>query len=196
MGWTLKKYFYLTTSIYVIVFLLSAFVFPQLFGNIYGNISVDQLRIGALNLSSMSMFTKLIVGNILVSFLIIIIGALGTELFPIAILTWNAFNFGEVIAMINKPDTINMIYAFLPHAIFELPATILVTMFGCYYALKMRETTGNKGIINLLRYKGPVFPVLYKHVLKPYLFYILPLIIVGCLVESTISIYIMRALFN
>jgi len=195
MEWNLKKYFYLTTSIYVIVFLLSIFVFPQLFGNIHGDISADQLRLSALNLISMSAFTRLIIGNILVSFLIIISGALGMELFPIAILTWNAFSFGEIIAMVNKPDTINILYSFFPHAIFELPATILVTTFACYYALKMREITGNKGLINLLKYKGNITTILHQYVLKPYLFYILPLIIVGCIVESTISIYIMRALF-
>jgi uncharacterized membrane protein SpoIIM required for sporulation len=195
MEWNLKRYFYLTASIYVIVFLLSVFVFPQLFGNFHGDITYDQLRIGALNLTPMSAFTRLIIGNVLVSFLIIISGALGMELLPIAILTWNAFNFGEIIAMVNKPDTINILYSFFPHAIFELPATILVTTFACYYALKMREVTGNKGLLNLLRYEGSITIILHRHVLKPYLFYILPLIIAGCLVESTISIYIMRALF-
>lgn len=195
MEWNLKRYFYLTTFIYIAIFLLSIFVFPQLFGNIHGDISADQLRLGALNLTPMSAFTRLIVGNILVSFVIIISGTLGLEIIPISILVWNAFNFGEIIAMVNKPDTINAIYSFFPHAIFELPATLLVTTFACYYALKMREHTGNKGVIEILKYKGPITIILHKHVLKPYVLYILPLIIIGCIVESTISIYMMRAIF-
>ena len=196
MGWNFKKYFCLVTLIYVIVFLLSIFVFPQLFGNMHEEISADQLRINSINITPMSAFSKLIVLNVVVSFLILFSGALGTELFPITILAYNAFSFGEVIARINKPDTINMMYSFLPHTTIEIPTIIFCTTFACCYALKIQKLTGNEGIKGVLSYKGSVTMVILKRLIRPYLLYILPLIIIGCIIESTISLYIMRAIFN
>jgi len=193
---SLKKYIYISTFIYIVVLIISIFILPSIFGNIYGNISSEQLRINSINNSELPLLQTLLIRNIMVSCLIIFLGVIGSEILPLAILTWNAISFGEILNALNKPETINAIYFLLPHSIIELPATILCTAFACNFALKMRNTSGNNGVIGVLIYKGSINKVLTEYLVKPYIYYILPMIIVGCIIESTISLYIMRAIFN
>jgi len=196
MEWNTKKYFCLVTFIYIIIFLSSVFILPSIFGNMYGVISTDQLRINSINNEVISSLILLLMRNVLISVLIITIGVLGIEAIPIIILGWNAISFGEIVNAISKPETIGMIYALLPHAIIEIPAAILCTALSCNFALKMREACGNNGTMGILTYKGSINHVLTKHMIKPYFYYVFPLIVLGCVVESTISLYIMRLIFN
>jgi len=196
MEWSFKKYVCIVTFIYITVFLLSATILPLIFGNIHDVITADQLRINSINITQSSALVKLLIGNILISAIIILSGVFGSEIIPILILTWNAFYFGEIISALNKPDTFGMMYSLFPHGIIEIPAAILCTIFACNYALKMREVSGNKSMWKVIMYEGSISHILRKYVVKPYIYYVLPLIIMGCIVESTISLYIMRAIFN
>jgi uncharacterized membrane protein SpoIIM required for sporulation len=189
----LKKYFYIVTCLYISIFILS--IISVLFiDNIHGTISSEELRMSSINITITSSLLALLPRNILISFLIMLSGLLGYELIPLFMLAYNAYDFGQIIAMINKPETINMVYVFLPHCLIEMPTLFLCTTFACNFALYMRMQYG--GIINIIKSKENINPVFMKYLIKPYFFYILPLVVLGCIIESTISLHIMRLLFN
>ena len=124
-------------------------------------------------------------------------GVTGLEAIPIIFMIYNAFYLGELISIVNKPDTYIMIYAMTPHAIIEIPTLILVTTFGCYLAYKVKEITQTKHILEYLRKKNVnVNFTVYNYGIKRYIIIILPLIIIGCIIESKISLYILRYIFN
>lgn len=164
-------------------------------GNSHGTISSEELRLNSINNTITSSLLSLLSRNIFISMLLILTGLLGYKLIPLIILAYNAYDFGQIIAMVsNQPSTINMIYAIFPHAIIELPVIILCTAFACNFAITMRGRFG--GVINILQSKENINPILIKYLLKPYFYYIFPMIILGCVIESTISLYIMRLIFN
>ena len=189
----LQKYFYIVTCLYILIFILSIISAPTL-GNSYGVISPEKLKLNTINNTVESSLLSLLPRNILISMLIILTGLLGYKLIPLSILAYNAYDFGQIIAAINKPDTINMIYVYFPHAMIEIPAIILCTAFACNFAITMRGRFG--GMINILKSKENINPILIKYLIKPYFYYVFPLIILGCIIESTISLYIMKLIFN
>jgi len=190
-----KKYLIIVSIIFTITFVLSIFVFPSIY-QIHTPKDKDTVRILSIT-PPLDFFKTLMINNIIASFIIVMCGVTGLEAIPIIFMVYNAFYLGELIAIVNKPDTYMMIYAMVPHAIIELPTLILATTFGCYLAYKMREVTKSRHIMEYLRNKNTqVNPTVMKYGIKRYFTFIFPLILLGCIVESGISLYILRYIFN
>lgn len=145
---------------------------------------------------SSDFFIPLLYNNIIASFIIVMMGGFGIWLIPPIFLCYNAFYLGELISTASKPDTYLYIYAIFPHAIIELPTMILATVFGCYFAIKLRSLTGHRNIIQCIRARENILQIIFNYGLKPYFLVILPLIILSCIIESYVSLYILKAMFN
>jgi stage II sporulation protein M len=195
MTWNFKKYLYLSIFIFIGILCASYYLAPVI-GSFHNPISHTQLVINSQTIEYGSNLEYLLICNILVSFVIIISGAIGTELIALIILSWNAFDLGEIINAVPKYDTINVLYILLPHGIIELPMMIIASSFGCVLSLKAKEMSGNRGIIGWLIYKGQVKDLIIEHAIIPYIRYILPMVLLATIIESTISIYIMKLIFN
>jgi uncharacterized membrane protein SpoIIM required for sporulation len=190
-----KKYLIIVSIIFIITFILSIFIFPSIY-QIQTPKNKDTVRILSITPPS-EFFKTILINNIVVSFIILASGVTGLEAIPIIFMIYNAFYLGELIAVVNKPDTYMMIYAMTPHSIIELPTLILVTTFGCYLAYKLRETTKTRHMIEYLRKRNVnINSTIYNYGIKRYILIILPLIIIGCIIESGISLYILRYIFN
>jgi len=156
---------------------------------------VDKIRIMSIQ-DPDDKFVSLLTNNMVVSFIIVMIGVMGLEFIPAFYLSFNAFYLGELLATANKPDTIMFIYSIVPHGIIEIPTSILAATFGCYLAYRLRMFTGERNIFGYLRSKIDITPIIFTHGIKPYVMVILPLIIISCIIESYVSLYIMRIIFN
>jgi uncharacterized membrane protein SpoIIM required for sporulation len=190
-----KKYLIVVSVIFIITFILSIFIFPSIY-QIQTPKSKDTVRILSITPPS-EFFKTILINNLVVSFIILASGVTGLEAIPIIFMIYNAFYLGELIAIVNKPDTYMMIYAMTPHSIIELPTLILVTTFGCYLAYKLREVTKTRHMIEYLRKRDVnINSTIYNYGIKRYILIILPLIIIGCIIESGISLYILRYIFN
>lgn len=189
-----KKYFIITSTIFVIIFLLSIFVFP----NIYQmhEISRDQVRILSIT-PPQDFFRNIFINNLVVSFIIVMCGLSGLEAIPIIFLSYNAFYIGELIAALNKPDTYMMIYTIVPHGIIEFPMMIIAATFGCCLAYRLKQSTGTRHVLEYLRKRNVnINKIVYDYGIKKYVIYILPMVIIAAIIESEISLYILRIIFN
>jgi uncharacterized membrane protein SpoIIM required for sporulation len=193
---TLKDYVYISSIIFIIIFIPAIFIIPQIFGNIYKPVSSDELRMNSINSPFTTKFPHLIINNIIISIILIGVGIFGQKLLPSFILSYNTLFIGEGISMLNRPETFGAIYSMIPHGIIEIPTIILCTAFSYRFAYQMQTFTGNKGIIGILSYKEPINSILYTYAIIPYIKYILPLLILSTFIECTISIYILKAIFN
>jgi len=193
---SLKNYIIIASIIFISIFLLGIFIIPNIFGNVYSNVSADELRMNSLNNPFEKSFPRLLLNNIVVSIILISIGLFGYKVFPSIFLGYNALLVGENINMLNRPETFGALYSIIPHGIIEIPTIILCAAFSYKFAYDMNYLTGNKGIIGVITYKDPINKVLYNSLIIPYLKYILPLIVISVIIECTISIYILRAIFN
>jgi len=175
--------------------MLSIFVFPSIY-QMHTPKTKDTIRILSITPSS-EFFKNLLINNLVASFIIVMIGVLGLESIPILFMMYNAFYIGELVAVVNKPDTYMMIYAMTPHSIIEFPTLILSTTFGCYLAYKLKESTKSRHILEYLRKRNiNINPIVYEYGIKRYVLIIFPLILIGCIIESGISLYILRYIFN
>lgn len=190
-----KKYLFIVSIIFTITFILSISIFPSIY-QIHTPKDKDTVRILSIT-PPIEFFKTLLINNLIASFIIVMCGVTGLEAIPIIFMMYNAFYLGELISIVNKSDTYMMIYAMAPHAIIELPTLVLATTFGCYLAYKMREVTGSRHIIEYLRNKHTqVNSTVMDYGIKRYFMFIFPLILLGCIVESGISLYILRYIFN
>jgi uncharacterized membrane protein SpoIIM required for sporulation len=196
MNESLKTYILLSSIIFIIMFILGVYIIPDIFGNVYKKISPDELRINSINSPFEKSFPHILVNNIIISIILIGLGILGNKIFPSIFVGYNALIIGENINMLNRPETFGSLYSFIPHGIIEIPTIILCTAFSYKFAYDMMIITGNKGITGIIQYKEPIDKLLYEDVIIPYMKYILPLIVISAIIECTISIYILRAIFN
>ena len=159
------------------------------------DMTVDKIRIMSIQ-DLDDKFVSLLINNMVVSFIIVMIGLLGLKIVPAFYLSFNAFYLGELLATANKPDTIMFLYSIVPHGIIEIPTGILAATFGCYLAYRLQVFTGQRNIFGYLRSKININPIVFSYGIKPYVMVILPLIIIGCVIEAYVSLYIMRIIFN
>lgn len=189
-------YFYTLLFIFIIVFILSATIVPTVTPNVYPQVTKDDLRLNSLNHPFIPTFFPLLFKNIIASLLIISCGIFGYSFIPSLVMIINAFYIGENIAMLNRPDTFGAIYSFIPHAGIEIFGIILCTSFACNFAYEMQKLTYNKGFIGIISYKGDTWPTIKNHCIIPYVKYIIPILVISTFIECTISIYILKAIFN
>lgn len=176
--------------------MLGMFIVPNILGNMHDPVTSENLRITSINNPSIDNFIALLIRNIIASFGIICMGIIGYTIFPILYTSFNALYLGEVVNMLNKPSTSLAILSLIPHCLIELPAIILCTCIACNFSQEIQNFTGNKGFIGIITHKEDAKFTVWKYAILPYIKYILPLIILACIIECTISIYILRALFN
>jgi len=190
----LKKYFLISFVVFITIFILSIFIFPSIY-QIHDPISKDKIKIMSIQ-DPTNFFTNLLINNLVASFIVIMIGSLGSRIIPLFFLSFNAFYIGELISVVNTQTTYLFIYAMVPHAIIELPTIILTASFGCYLAYKLKNITNSRNIFGYLKSKTNIYPVIIENGLKPYFTIVVPLIIIGCIIESYVSLYILKAIFN
>jgi len=190
----LIKYFIILFILYIVILLLSVFIFPSIY-QIHTPMTIDKIHTLTVQTSS-DFFIPLLYNNILASFIIVMMGGFGIWMIPPIFLCSNAIYLGSLISSAAKPDTYLYIYAIFPHATIELPTIILATTFGCYFAIKLRDLTGRRNIIQCIRARENILQIVFDYGIKPYILVILPLIILGCVIESYVSLYILKAIFN
>lgn len=178
--------------IYLVFFLLAVFVVPAESSSLYPQIQKQDL-INNSNHDKTASFLAILVRNLVVGLTIISIGLLGYEIFPSILLAWNAFTIGGAIAMFQAKGMLVITLSILPHAIIELPMSIFAASIGCTLAYKMY--TDGYDIISLYHYRGDHQPIknnIRKYLLKPYLLYIVPLIVIAAFIEAFISLEILK----
>lgn len=193
---SLTNYIIISSIIFTIMLLLGIFVIPNIFGNYYKDVSPEELRINSLNNPIEKALPRLLLNNIIVSMMLVSFGLLGNKLLPSIFLGYNALMIGENINMLSRPETFPVLYSILPHGIIEIPAIILCTAFSYKFAYSISNLTGNRGFVHLITSKESINNVVYKNAIIPYFKYIFPLIVISVVIECTISIYILRAIFN
>ena len=190
-----KKYLKRNTIIFTVIFILSIIIFPNIY-QIHDPISKEKIQILSITPPA-DFFINLLINNIIASFIIVMSGIAIIEMIPILFMIYNAFYLGEMISELNKPDTFMMILTMIPHGIIEMPTLILSTTFGCYLAYQLKKTTNSKNILEYLRNKNTnINYTVFTYGIKAYILIILPLIILGCVIESGISLYILKLIFN
>jgi stage II sporulation protein M len=193
----LTDYIYISSIIFIILFLSAIVIIPNTITHIYTPLTSNDLRINSINSPFATKFPHLLINNVLISIILLLSGVFSKKILPSFILGYNAFLIGSGISMlISNPSTANAIYSMIPHGIIEIPTIILCTAFAYKFANQMQIVTNNEGISGVIKYKEPIDNILIEYVITPYLKYILPLLVLSVFIECTISIYILKAIFN
>lgn len=132
--------------------------------------------------TQLQLFVKIFLNNYLSTLLTLLIGLL-FGLGPVLFLLINGFAMGNLISFASTRVSLYKIgLAIVPHGIFEVPAVLIASSYGLWWGVKNYRR---------FRYQDS-FRKNFALPLRRYLHYVVPLLLIGALVEAYITPYIIR----
>lgn len=133
-------------------------------------------------------FLSLLINNLFISFIIISSSIGRQKVLPAAIIAANGFSIGGTIFKVVQVYGAEMLIPFLPHAIIELPAIVLVGTFTFVAIDEIKRVSPYSTITEYLTAKLKIpRQTMNQYIFKPYFFYVVPMFVVAAAVEAYIS---------
>ena len=146
-------------------------------------------------MTSFQIFQTIFIKNLMATFLIISLSIFGFRLLPILCILFNGYTIGNTISLLQyNPNIIfNIIF---PHGYIEFPLLIFTGACSFIIIEEIRKT-GLNAYTLLKKHGNPKIRYILKNYLfYPYLFIIIPGILITAILESTFSLWNFRILLG
>jgi len=176
-------YFYVAAALFIAAMIWGYFSFQRQIGTT-GDIGTVFSSFNFFkNLSPFWLFVFIFLNNSIKALLVVVFGLL-FGIFPLYFTYVNGALLGATISFaLYRANLLVLIAGILPHGIFELPALIIAIAYGLWLGTTLVLGFSKKGLIQ------PAF----KQSMKTYFRLILPLLLIGAIIEAFITPVLLNA---
>jgi uncharacterized membrane protein SpoIIM required for sporulation len=142
-------------------------------------------------------FITILIRNLSIAFIILSSSIARQKIIPAAIIASNGFAICAAIFKAIQLYGIGMLIPFVPHAIIELPAIILVGVYSFVAVDEFKKASPYSTIREYLMAKLHIpRAALNQYIFRPYFLYVTPMFIIAAAIEAYISSQLLIIVVN
>lgn len=191
--WKLFRKWYLRTFLLLSVLFIVLIIISMFYFRFHPEAAQKEIKaIGALfsKMSSYSHFrflASILIRNLIVCFIILLMGLIPFILFPILPIIKNTYTLAALIHWAGCNYTLLTLTAgILPHGIIEFPVIIYTTCIGVHLSIRRTRNRNVMMAINLVQ-KESADALNFSRALKIYALIVVPLLVLAALIETFLT---------